>query len=470
MRHYLSVLLLAFPTACTTSDPDLGTVNQAATYTLRESRACDVNFCILHVENDSDGDGIADDDERAAGTDPNDRSSYPRVDDLATLVSSHALPSFEIGNSMLVLLPTVDENGLPVFGGDVWLPNRRSALERAGLEVPSTINLGRGVTIARTLKDNNLSFEQLFTALGGGSPLEPARLLADSIAWIGGGVPLHPDDVHETPTFTDVKAGVSQGKIHVDASPYTQLDGSYQVTPGFRSSELTNHDGSFRQIVLETGTDHDFSSRTVLTYRKYKDNLGNDVDVKVDDTTTNSHGILTRTKITTTTKSRNGVVEPTTVNKEVTTYDPITRTHEPEPDADDGDDKSHEPEPTEEGDDKNHENENGYRDPEYTGYYPLSPQTMNAVLVSLGSKIRVVPRDNNPIDSYTFNPIGLGNKYGPIALYGEGTEDRYGMSPSFIHLPAAPADYNPYLVEQLPPRDAPPDNTCLYCFQHGRPL
>jgi hypothetical protein len=75
---------------------------------------CAVDLCVISVGDgwvDSDGDGTSDDDEKAAGTDPHDASSKPPVLDLVHLASLRQLPSFELGLTHIVALPTVAPDG-----------------------------------------------------------------------------------------------------------------------------------------------------------------------------------------------------------------------------------------------------------------------------------------------------------------------------------------------------------------------
>ena len=75
---------------------------------------CAQHAC-LAVSNtlDSDGDQVSDDDERAAGTDPYDAASTPRLPKLIGLMARDKLPSFQSGRSVLIVLPTMAPNGKP---------------------------------------------------------------------------------------------------------------------------------------------------------------------------------------------------------------------------------------------------------------------------------------------------------------------------------------------------------------------
>lgn len=83
---------------------------------------------------DSDGDGIADLDEDAAGTTAEDPLSAPNVAELTALVGQGALPSFELGFAEVIVLPERYPDGTPLVT-DITsaIEGRSSALARMGI-------------------------------------------------------------------------------------------------------------------------------------------------------------------------------------------------------------------------------------------------------------------------------------------------------------------------------------------------
>lgn len=104
---------------------------------------CQLGICLIYTERfiDTDGDGFSNVDEIAAGTDPFDRDSFPSINHLTTLISVNSLPSYRLGVSELVVLPTTTPDGRMLLP-EAWTTNRKSALERLGLTDERLQNLG----------------------------------------------------------------------------------------------------------------------------------------------------------------------------------------------------------------------------------------------------------------------------------------------------------------------------------------
>ncbi|HET9990917.1 MAG TPA: thrombospondin type 3 repeat-containing protein, partial [Kofleriaceae bacterium] len=152
-------------TACAV-DPTLGTTHQDIDRDAppHEQLMCSSVACVLHDVRDSDGDGISDMDELAAGTDPKDANSRPYVEQLIELAGKRALPSLAIGHSAIIVLPTRRPDGTAVFGGRDALPGRKSVVDQLGIDIGG-IDLSQGLTL-----------------LGGGAKGGPA-LNARGMAW-----------------------------------------------------------------------------------------------------------------------------------------------------------------------------------------------------------------------------------------------------------------------------------------------
>lgn len=78
----------------------------AASQPKRRIRACDLSTCLIAWQVvDSDGDGISDADELMTGTDPHDPASRPGLAVVIQTLEARKLPSFEYGQSFLVIVP-----------------------------------------------------------------------------------------------------------------------------------------------------------------------------------------------------------------------------------------------------------------------------------------------------------------------------------------------------------------------------
>lgn len=417
---------------------------------------CDENLCILHQETDSDGDGVADADEEALAQDPRDPRRYPEVSELAALIPQHALPSFEAGNSLLVLLPTMDANGLPVFGGEASLPARRSALDAAGISVPDEVDLGRGFSVSRTLGSTELAFHGLFTASTKGRDAGIAAGIGRALDSVGNDIS-DVQQVYKT-TSGDMEFGqVTAWKTGTGPVTITYEDGPN----GYEHFATKSEDGSF-QSETRTTQDKDGNSYTHTTTHTHKERTGEagttttDVDVTTDSATSadgRTRYSTTTTTATTTDAKGNTTTTTTTTTKSCTDSDCTTSTSSSGQQPDAGDQAG---ETTDEG------SATATRNPEHDTDVGVSPQTMHMVLAMLGSNVNV--SSDRPLVAYDYNPIGIGNKWGPIALV-SGDESHLVASPTFLHIPSATPDYDPEVQYGLPPTDVVPEDPCLYCFQ-----
>jgi hypothetical protein len=122
-------LLLGAPSAAATDDDGLRL----------QALRCHAGVCLHPVTtlDDSDGDGVSDDDERAMGTDPYDAASVPPVLDVLDAIGRELLPSFERGITEVVVLPTgtIDGRALGEFSplASIPLEGREDALTRLGI-------------------------------------------------------------------------------------------------------------------------------------------------------------------------------------------------------------------------------------------------------------------------------------------------------------------------------------------------
>ena len=97
------------------------------------ARCSQDGVCLVYLKRlqDSDGDGIADVDERALATDPASAGSVPAWADVTSAVGAGMLPSFGRGQSEIVVVPETFPDGTPLVTSPLT-DTRGSALERMG--------------------------------------------------------------------------------------------------------------------------------------------------------------------------------------------------------------------------------------------------------------------------------------------------------------------------------------------------
>lgn len=458
MRALATLLVPALVPACaSSSSPEDNNVGRDIPIVKYEEKIkCSDDLCLINDLPDRDGDGVADVDELAAGTDPKDGSIYPTTQRIADLLGLRQLPSFETGNSMLIVIPTRLPDGLPAFGGDAVLPSRKSALDRAGIKLPDGFDLSNGLSITIGLGTSDMSFHGLFGAITKGRSTE-ARGVGGAMASSSEGGSRY-TDVQTVYSHKDASKGT-------EISQYTAYDTrtGKDVTINYRSDSSI----SVTEIHADDGS---FTSRTTSN----KDPSGITVTKTTTDTSKTeqrSLGPVTTTQHTetTTTTSSDGKSyhKDTTTTTTVTYPDGRSESHTStksetcnDGQCQQGSDPSQPAGelPPDDG------TATALYDPDYDGSVAVSPALMHSVLVARGTNVDVVNSDNVSVYDFTFDPKTVSNKWGPIALF-SGDEDQGQSRATFVHVPSAQPEFDPNLSAGAPLPAAPPDGTCTYCFQ-----
>jgi hypothetical protein len=98
-----------------------------------EKQTCTSGVCLVAVKImvDTDGDGVSDDDEIAAGTNPNDPFNRPSPKDLVGLAAEGKLPSFNDHVTEVLVMPTQGPDGQSLGNG--YLPARENLMKLFGI-------------------------------------------------------------------------------------------------------------------------------------------------------------------------------------------------------------------------------------------------------------------------------------------------------------------------------------------------
>lgn len=225
---------------------------------------------------DSDGDHVSDDDERAAGSDPYDATSTPRLSNLLGLLAKDALPSFRDGRATVIVLPTADVNGMPILGGALAMPGRQNTLAGLGISPDRVagMDLSNGLAIGRSSKPPsrgkppmkiggiNMS---LYAAGDGGTP--PTSVVNQAIN-------LSPNK-HEAidgmtkgvPTTHD---GTTSGSSQVNYNNGNHDLVSWYTSDGKQQAKVDSYDATGKSIGGSTSTSATITSGdTKTTYEGY---------------------------------------------------------------------------------------------------------------------------------------------------------------------------------------------------------
>jgi hypothetical protein len=445
MRTIACLLLI---TGCATDE--LSTRTSAMTKPDGEQMLCDPNACFIHRCRDSDTDGICDIDEKMFDCDPDDHFSRPDFRDV--LAKLRELPSFQAGQSMVIVLPTIGPDGQAVFGGNAMLPARHDLLKRIGVELPEGApDLSDGLTLVRSLESAN-------TVEFGRPPwtqLEPPS--ADTTRDAGTAESSIGTAVEGLGTY-EFKFSSMSSNDGYRFSTFSFTDkfghaytGSSQTGPTYSSTKVETHEANSLDSY-----EYDNEIVVVTTVSE----SGNTITIKT--TTTHYSSSDGKEKWTKTTKKTTANSADGTEHVVETEKDGYTETHwwidgwkqsdpsppgdypEPAPDAGDGTAYAH-------------------SDPEYVEYV-ASPETIDTILLLREGPVHVV----NPLSEEgeeNFIP-GLDNHLGPVSLFAPDAASTSINEPLVIHMPFG-GDHNPD-EEEAPAGDGTyQGGQCLYCNQGG---
>jgi hypothetical protein len=420
----------------------------------KEQLLCDPNVCLIHRCRDSDTDGICDADELSLETDPTNHFDRPDFRDVLRKLGDRELPSFQEGQSMVIVLPTVGPDGQAVFGGEAMLPARHDLLKQIGVELPAGgPDLTDGLMLVRSLESANV--------------VEFHRPPWTEIQ------PPSADTTRDSGTAESTMGAALQG-MFVDNFKFQSMSSN----EGYRFSTFTFSDGYGRQWTGSSQTGPTSSSTKVETHEK--NNLDSyEFDKVVNVNTTVSDGGNTTTTITTMTH----YVSPDGKQKSTHTYkktkytssdgtEHVVQTEkdgvvqetqwwhdgfekgEQEPDSAPGDF----PEPTPE------ETGAAHSDPDYIEY-TASPEAIEAALVMRAGPVRIVDPLSGEGEE-TFIPGIETNSIGPISLFAPDAAGTSITDPMFIHMPFD-GDYDPNGQEAPTSEKMTQNGKCIYCNQDG---
>lgn len=448
-------LLAAGAAGCDADDVDAleeraGEISKVA---IPEQMLCDQRACLIHRAVDLDGDGVADIDELALGTDPDRLTSRPTLDELFRTLPE--LPTLRDGSSMLLVLPAFTPFGNEVFGGEVMLAARQSMLERMGIDLGDELvpDLKNGFTLTRSIDDAN--------AVEFAVP-----------PWLVPAVP-GPD--------TTMDAGVAGAamKGHGPASDFVIHSASMDDV--FAYAQFSYRDEHDIVWNVTTQSSPGYSSATATAHED--DVFGGSYDQEID-VTQHSDGYGTETTTKSSLRWSNGAGQSGTSSKTVIDQQSVDHKqwyHHTEMERSDGTTISattmcsegacgeqptgEQPTPPQPVDDGS-EPDTAYVDPDYMEYSP-SPEVMDAAIALHQGPVMTV----NPLDAdeqyLQFDATGMfGHDKGDIVFF---ANDGYSTTsdPIIAHMPPAgdPAEGPP--EEGPAPDDGYKNGQCIYCNQGG---
>jgi hypothetical protein len=312
------------------------------------SLSCGRDICLVVQEaSDRDGDGVSDDDEIAAGTDPDDPSSRPHTLELIDLYLKDALPSFQSGMASIVVLPTVAPDGTAILGGLAAMPTRKSTMERLGLtsDLLGGLDFANGLAITRRAGEpgedgtpprrvGGISIGLISAGSDGGTPASLInRALANSanrgkgedsvtvgtnVSFPDGGTMGHSRVKYGDDGSTDEVNWQTKGNRQTVTVTSTDGDGHATGSTTASHSESTDPDGT--ETRSDSTTTRDASGKATSSRSTSSTTRGDTTTKETNTTTTrtNADGSTT-TRRTGTATTTNGSILQETVTTEVET-------------------------------------------------------------------------------------------------------------------------------------------------------
>ncbi|MBI4942833.1 MAG: hypothetical protein HY830_18990 [Actinobacteria bacterium] len=271
---------------------------------------CETGICLLDPSGvDSDGDGWSDADERAAGTDPSDPQSHPRILEVLDAYAGGVRPDGFAQREVLVL-PTQAPDGTALASDLLALgPKRGEALTRLGLDPArlGEVDVSNGLRVVLDLGGKDQSTGRPPAKVGGVNMSEIGWLITSSTEDSQGNlVTIFQTEGFRSETIDGFVVTDGKGVEHQSVSSEitrTGKDGT-TTTTNTVSARDKNPDGSSTTTATTWNETKDKDGKTVLTTLTVTtttvDDKGNRTEV-ADRTVTAKDGTKTVESTTTTT-------------------------------------------------------------------------------------------------------------------------------------------------------------------------